>query len=129
MSTQAAIPAAVAPHTLVAGEDLSAANHRFLALSAENTLIRATGPTDAIAGVQDDVPFAAAGAQVGYRQLIGPSLVEAGAAIAAGARVTSDGVGRAVTASTGQQFHGLAQKAALAAGDLISIIMGRGVVP
>lgn len=129
MSTQAAIPAAVAPHTGIAGEDLSAANHRFLALSAELTLIKATGPTDVVVGIQDDEPFAAAGAQVGYRGLAGFALVEAGAAFSAGARLKSDGVGRAVAATTGQQFHAIALKAALAAGDLISVAMEQGVVP
>ncbi len=129
MSTQAAIPAAVAPHTMLAGEDLSAANRRFLALSAELTLIRATGPTDDIIGIQDDKPFAAAGAQVGYRGLTGFALLEAGASFSAGDPLTSDGVGRGVTATTGQQFQARALKASLNAGDVISVIMEAGVVP
>jgi hypothetical protein len=129
MSTQAAIPAAVAPHTLVAGEDLSGANRRFLALSAELTLIRATGPTDNIIGIQDDKPFAAAGAQVGYRALAGHALLEAGAAFSAGVPLKPDGVGRGVEATTGQQFYARALKASLAAGDVISVVMEAGVVP
>ncbi len=127
--SQSAVPAAVAPDTLLAGEDLSGANHRFLAVSADHTVIRATGPTDDIIGIQDDKPFAAAGAQVGFRHLTGPSLVEAGATFAAGAPLTSDGVGRAIEATTGLAFHAIATKAATGVGDLVAVTMVRGIAP
>lgn len=127
--SQSAVPAAVAPDTLLAGADLSAKNHRFLAMSADHTVIVATGPTDAIVGVQDDKPFGATGAQVGFRHLAGPSLVEAGGVFAAGAYLSSDGVGRAVSVSTGQQYHAKATKASLAAGDLVAVTLTTGVVP
>jgi hypothetical protein len=126
---QSAVPAAVAPDTLLAGEDLSAANHRFLAISADHTVIRATGPTDQIIGIQDDKPFAAAGAQVGFRHLAGPALLEAGAAFSAGAYLKPDGVGRGVTASTGEKYSAIATKAGLNAGDLVAVTMEQGVVP
>lgn len=51
----------------------------------------------------------------------GELLVEAGAAIAAGAEVESDASGRAVTKSTGVAF-GAARDAASAAGDIIRVL-------
>jgi hypothetical protein len=108
---------------------MSAHNHRFVAVSADNTVIPATGPTDSILGVQDDKPYAAAGAQVGVRHGTGPTLVEAGATFSAGAYLTSDGVGRAVTATTGQKFSAIATKPATGVGDYIACTLQTGVVP
>lgn len=51
----------------------------------------------------------------------GELLVEAGAAIAAGAEVESDASGRAVTKTTGVAF-GVARDAASAAGDIIRVL-------
>ncbi len=51
----------------------------------------------------------------------GEILVEAGAAIAAGAEVESDANGRAVTKSTGIGF-GVARDVATAAGDIIRVL-------
>ena len=51
----------------------------------------------------------------------GEILVEAGAAVAVGAQVESDSVGRAVTLSTGVAF-GTARDAATAAGDIIRVL-------
>ena len=51
----------------------------------------------------------------------GEILVEAGAAIAAGAEVESDASGRAVTKITGVAF-GVARDAAAAAGDIIRVL-------
>ena len=51
----------------------------------------------------------------------GELLVEAGAAVAAGAQVESDASGRAVTISTGVAF-GVARDAAAAAGDIIRVL-------
>lgn len=45
--------------------------------------------------------------------------VEAGAAFALDAFLTSDGTGRAVTAASGNQVTAIARQAALAAGDLV----------
>ena len=127
--SQSAVPRAVAPDTFVTGEDLSLANHRFLAVSADNTVMRATGPTSKVIGVQDDKPFAATGVQAGIRLLAGPTLLEAGAAFAAGAFITSDSVGRGVTATTGQKFFAIATKPATAVGDYVAVVMIEGVAP
>ena len=51
----------------------------------------------------------------------GEILVEAGAAIAAGAEVESDASGRAVTKTTGVAF-GVARDTAAAAGDIIRVL-------
>lgn len=51
----------------------------------------------------------------------GEILVEAGAAVAVGAQVESDAVGRAVTLTTGVAF-GTARDAAAAAGDIIRVL-------
>jgi predicted RecA/RadA family phage recombinase len=51
----------------------------------------------------------------------GEILVEAGAAIAAGAEVESDASGRAVTKASGVAF-GVARDAAVAAGDIIRVL-------
>ena len=53
----------------------------------------------------------------------GEILVEAGAAIAAGAEVQSDAAGRAITKAAGVA-NGIAWDAATAAGDLIRIVRG-----
>ncbi len=52
----------------------------------------------------------------------GELLVEAGAAVAVGAQVESDSVGRAVTLSTGVSF-GVSRDAAAAAGDIIRVLV------
>jgi len=51
----------------------------------------------------------------------GEILVEAGAAVAVGAEVESDGSGRAITKTTGVAF-GVARDEALAAGDIIRVL-------
>lgn len=51
----------------------------------------------------------------------GELLVEAGAAVAVGAQVESDSVGRAITLDTGVAF-GTARDAAAAAGDIIRVL-------
>ena len=55
--------------------------------------------------------------------VMGVILVEAGAAIAAGAEVQSDAAGRAITKAAGVA-NGIAWDAATAAGDLIRIVRG-----
>lgn len=115
-------------YTLLAGADLSGARNKFLKMTADQTVGLATANTDAIVGVQDDIPFAAAGAQVAVR-FGGTADIMAGAAVAAGSKVTTDGSGRAVVATTGQDYHGIALEAATALGDLIECFLVKGKVP
>lgn len=63
---------------------------------------------------------AAAGVEVPVQD-IGVAQVEAGAAITAGAQVTTDASGRAVTAATGNNVFGIAHTAAGAAGDMVMV--------
>jgi hypothetical protein len=124
-----AVPAAVAPETFIAGADLSAKNKHFLAVTADNTVNAATGPDDVVIGIQDDIPFNAAGAQVGVRTLTGPSELIIAAAVPAGSFVTPNGAGKGVVATTGQKHHARAITAGTVDGDIIEVIMGSGVTP
>lgn len=54
-------------------------------------------------------------------------LVEAGAAITFGVKLTSDGTGRAVTAVATNEVIGVALEAATAAGDLIRMLIRPGI--
>ena len=106
--------------TFISAADLSANNNRWVKLSAENTVAQATADTDAIVGVQHDIPYAAVGAQVAV-VLSGTPKIMAGAAFSAGAFLTTDGSGRAITAVSTKRFHGVAIQAAAAAGDIVQI--------
>lgn len=53
--------------------------------------------------------------------------VEAGAPIALGAKLTSDGTGRAITAAAGNEQAGTALEAATGAGDLIRMEMRKAL--
>ena len=114
--------------TFVTGADLSTYKNRWMKVSADNTVSLATAVTDSIIGVLDDTPYAAAGAQAAVR-MSGTAEIVAGAAISAGAKVTTDSAGRAVTATSGQAYFGIAIQAATALADLIEVnIMVQGTV-
>lgn len=90
-------------------------------------------PTVAHATTADALGVAAQDAAAGDKVTVftcGHLEVEAGAAVAAGARVTVDGVGRAITATGAAgavvAFVGKATRAAAAAGDRISVFIDRG---
>jgi len=114
--------------TFVTGADLSAQKNRWARISADNTVNIATAPANPIIGVIDDIPQNAAGMQVAVR-LSGTADIVAGAAVAAGAFVTTDGSARAVTATTGQLAHGIAIQAATALGDLIEVFLVKAPAP
>lgn len=90
-------------------------------------------PTVAHATTADALGVAAQDAAAGDKVTVftvGHLQVEAGAAVAAGARVTVDASGRAI-AATGAAgatvgFVGKATRAAAAAGDVISVFIDRG---
>ena len=111
--------------TFVTGADLSAHKNKFMRVSADNTINLATANGDPVIGVLDDIPHNAAGAQAAVRML-GTVQILAGAAVAAGGKVTPDGTGRAVIATAGQAFHAIAIQAATAAGDLIECFLKSG---
>jgi len=87
-----------------------------------------TAPTDAIIGVVNELSAAAGDRVDVVRQ--GIVWVEAGAAIALGAPVTSDAVGRGVTAApaagVNARYVGFADEPATAPGDVIRVILEPG---
>lgn len=98
--------------------------------AADRTVTLATSATDAIIGAVNETPIA-----LGERcdvVRMGICFVEAGAAIARGAPITSDGVGRGVTAApaTGinNRIVGFADEAASAAGDVIRMMIEPGSI-
>lgn len=114
--------------SFVAGADLSGGKYKFCQVSADNTVTLATASTHPVLGVIWDIPYNAAGAQVGV-MLSGTPMVMASDAISAGAKVTATTGGKAVTATAGQEYFGIAIQAATADGDLIQILLTRGQVP
>lgn len=112
-------------YTLITGADLSTHRNKFLKVTADYTVNLAVANTDPVIGVQDDIPMNAAAAQVAVR-MTGTAEVIAGAAVAAGAKVTPDASGRAITAVATQEYHGIALEAATAVGDLIEIFLIKG---
>lgn len=100
--------------------DGALASYRIAAHSAAaGNVKQAAAPTDALMGTTDELGKQANGrADIALSDL--PE-VECGAAVAAGAPLTSDVEGRAVTATaTGQRVIGFALEAASAAGTIIT---------
>ena len=114
--------------TFVTGADMSTYRNRFLKVSADNTVNLSTAPADAVLGVQEDIPFAAAGLQVGVC-LLGTPQVNAGAAYAAGAKLTPNGSGKAITAVSTNQYFGIAIQAATAVDELPQMKLVGGYLP
>lgn len=104
--------------------------YRIVKLSAESTVVLATAATDGLMGVNGAVA-PASGERCDVAK-VGVSYIEAGAAIALDAPVTSDASGRAVTAAPAAGANvrviGFADEAATAAGDLIKVTLSLGVM-
>lgn len=112
--------------TFVTGADLSTHKSKFLKVTADNTVGLATAPADPVIGVQYDIPFNAAGAQVAV-MLDGTPIIMAGAAFSAGAKLMPDGSGRAIVATASGNYHAIAIQAATALGDLVQCKLQNGV--
>lgn len=108
--------------TVVAGEDCRATQWRFMkAHTTAGQVIKVAANGGASIGVLQNNPNTGEAADI---MMIGVSLVEAGAAVAAGALVMSDTVGRAITAATaGSKIQGQALEAASAAGQYIAVAL------
>jgi len=104
--------------------------YRICKFSALDTVTLGTAATDSLIGVNADVAPAIGERCDLVRQ--GIAFIEAGAAIAQGAPVTSDATGRAVTAAPGagvnNRLIGFADEAASAAGDVIRVLVELGVM-
>jgi hypothetical protein len=103
---------------------------RIVKFTAAGVVGVAVSATDASIGVMNEVsPLTGERCDV-VRQ--GIAYVEAGAAIALGAPVTSDGTGRGVTAApaagVNNRIIGIAEEAAAAAGDVIGVLLEPGFI-
>ena len=78
--------------TLVAGADLSAAQYKFVKMSADNTCVLCSAATDAPIGVLQNDPASGEEASV---LVIGGTKLVAGAAIAAGVKIGTSSTGKA----------------------------------
>lgn len=110
--------------TQVAGAAVAA--KRFVKKDGSGDAIQAAAATDEVIGVSL-AAAAAAGDAFEVAKMDGCRVeVEAGAAVTAGADVTSDTVGRAVAAGTDNAVAGFAETAADAAGEIITIVALKG---
>ena len=104
--------------------------YRIVKFSAADTVTLATAATDSLIGVNNDLAPAINERCDVVRQ--GIAYIEAGAAIAQGAAITSDATGRGVTAApaagVNNRIVGFADEAASAAGDVIRVLVELGVM-
>ena len=106
---------------LKANADLSSSQFRFVKLTSGKVAQCSVAGEGAI-GVLQDKPSAANQA-ANVCALVGVSKVVAGAAVAQGAKVTTDNQGRAATWATGNHLMGYALNAASAAGEVIEVVL------
>ena len=106
--------------TVTAAADLSGSQYKLVTMAGAIAGAGARGFPLA------DTPVSG---QSGAVVVAGITKVVAGAAVAAGAQVTSDASGRAVTASTtGHAVNGTALSAATGAGELLTLLVHGGIV-
>lgn len=91
--------------TFIAGQDLSAAQFKFVTLEADGQVDLANSAGENCVGVLLNQPAAGAAATV---CMSGKVIVEAGASVTAGDQVAADAAGAAVTATTGDIVMGYA---------------------
>jgi hypothetical protein len=97
--------------------------NRFVKLSAAETVINTAAATDIPLGVATEAPANTFPCPI---QIIGVAKVEAGAAVAAGAQVSSDASGRGITAAASSVSAGIAITAATAAGEIFAVLLHCG---
>lgn len=103
---------------------------RIVKFSAANTVIQAAAATDLSIGLSNEVsPVAGERCDI---VLTGIGYLEAGAAFALGAKLTSDAQGRGITAApaagANAQIAAIALEAATAAGDVVPVLLAQGVM-
>lgn len=113
--------------TYMAAADLSTKRYHGMRISAEMTVNTSGAAAEDTIGVLINEP-SAAGMAASVR-ILGTAEVMAGAAFAAGARLTTNAAGRWITATTGQAYHAIASHAATADGDVVEALLLRGRVP
>ncbi len=117
--------------TQTAGADLTGKEQRIMKYSTGGKVAVATSATaDKFAGVLAVGNTSNEVVSVWDAQESGRVPVIAGAAVSAGAFITTDGEGRAVATTTaGNNALGVALTAAAAAGEVIEVALNRFVVP
>ena len=98
--------------TFVAGEDLSAAQFKFVTLEAGGVVDLADSAGENCVGV---LLVEGAAARAVTVVMTGSVMVEAGGTVTAGGAVATDATGRAVDATTGDIIMGYAREAGVAA--------------
>lgn len=112
---------------LAAATDLDGEQFKFVSITGDGLVSLNSTLAAPVDGILQDKPLQGQAASVAAA---GVSKCVAGDVILAGALVTSDALGKAVTATTGQFFRGRAITAAGAAGELISVHLGlMGIAP
>lgn len=112
--------------TMIAGADLSAKQFYIVQPNSSGQAVLSAASDLTQIGVLQNKP---ASGYAGTVQVGGITKCIAGAAVAAGSRVTSDASGKAIVATTGKQVIGLAMTAAGAANEIFEVFLSpRGVV-
>jgi Uncharacterized conserved protein (DUF2190) len=107
--------------TLEAAADLSAAQYKFVKVTAANTVNVTTATTDKAVGVLQNKPAAAARAAT--VMVNGVTKMVAGAAVTAGALVMSNASAQAVTATATNQALGIALSSVSNAGEIVTVLL------
>lgn len=111
--------------TMVAGQDLSAKQFRFVSLAADGQ-VDPTGYGLESEGILQNDPDAA-GKAASVATIEGDiSMAEAGGVVRTGRDVMSDSVGRIIEANAGGRVQGVAMQTAAAAGEIISVMLKKG---
>jgi hypothetical protein len=114
--------------SLLVTTDLSAAQYRFVKLSADNTVVICNGASDDAMGVLQNKPNGSVNTAVARVRVMGVSRVIAGGVIGFGDKVGTDGNGAGVakTADT-TKFVGIALDGAAGAGELATVFVQCGM--
>lgn len=107
-------------HTLPAGQDFTGARFKFVKVDASGNAILTAAAADIPVGIIQDEPKVVGSPAAIYST--GVSKVVAGAAVVAGAPVTSDANGAAISAATGNYIAGIALIGG-AKGEIISVLL------
>ena len=113
--------------TLIAGEDLSSHQFRFVTLESDGQVDKADSAGERCFGIVENDPAAGGEATV---VVSGKTRIVCGGTIAAGAQIQTDASGEALTAATGDVVMGYALEAGVD-GQVIAmeLIQGGNVVP
>jgi len=116
---------------------------RFVKIAGEFTVSQCSASTDAIIGISQEGSYAPPGGAEIYGtssptyaapsgktlKVFGPgdvAVVESGAAITAGAKLTSDSSGKATTAASGDSFGAIALESCTGAGFKVRVLINLG---